>query len=295
MPRREVILPPELDELVSEYEARLRGTRMSQLYRDYAVRMVRKYLAFCVENGLDPRKAQSIMEYQNDMEGVWAATSARTFAYVLSGFFKKVGWPWPLERKEIPRGRPHRRPFYTEEEMELLLETAKRMGPKEYAIVRLARLLGLRRIEIRMLNVEDYQPPHLYIRAAKHGVSRWRRLDEETCRAIEEYLKWRGKRKERALFLSGRRGGRITLRSLTRLLNRVRKEAGLYEKKPWAGFHAFRRGLVTELHKLGVSEKELQEWMGWQTPFMPHEYIRLVPTEVEEKITKVHPIYRRGG
>ena len=47
--------------------------------------------------------------------------------------------------------------------------------------------------------------------------------------------------------------------NLDALVGEVIQPALEAEKIPWYGWHAFRRGLATNLHRLGVSDKVLQQ------------------------------------
>ena len=277
------------DVLLERFRVSLEAMGKTEMSIDRMCKAVRHYLRFCSASGLTPDSREAVEAFLafKRREGCGAQYRRWLFA-VLSSFFRRVGWEWPFsEGDRIPAEEPSR-PFYTREEMERLIEASKNFGLREQALVRLSCTLGLRRIELHLLDKADYDPQTgiLYVRTAKHGKRRRHHLDPETRKILEAYLATR-RDKNPAMF-KGRRG-RLSLRMLNHILEQVRNEAGI--NKPRAGYHACRRGLVTQLHKLGATEKELQEWMGWKTPTMPHLYIQLTPHEVEQKIAKIHPLY----
>lgn len=227
----------------------------------------------------------------------------RYLFFVLEGFFEAVEVPFPfkkdgkLDKRDIPKKSEPHRPYFTLAEQIRLLKAAAKMRPRDNAIIRVAVITGPRRKELHLANKKDYdrEGARLYIRTVKRGKPRWRKLDPETVRVLNAYLDKRGNDRAKALFKSTKRtpDRRLSLEELSRIQRRCRKLAGIHKRR--AGFHGCRRGLVTLLHNRGVSEKELQEYGGWKTPFMVHEYIQLAPGEVEKKVIKVHPLFNEGG
>jgi len=251
--------------------------------------VVRDFVEFC---GGSPRfTREAVIGYISGLRERGFSGTYQKFAYaVLSRFFRALSVPWPFEKGESPKASEPNRPYFTLEEIRAILDYVDtHANPRDRALIRVAATVGCRRMELQRMNREDFDQENcrIYIRTGKRGKPRWRRLDPETCNALKRYLASRDD-DEPALFRS-RRGGRISLVELSRILRKYLVGAGI--RKPGAGYHSFRRGLVTILHSRGISERELQEWMGWQTPFMPHQYIQLMPTKVEEKVTKVHPLF----
>ena len=253
--------------------------------------VARDFVRFC--GGVPDFSRGAVIAYIAGLRSRGFSGTYQRFAFaVLSRFFKAVGVDWPFEKGEAPRASEPNRPYFTLEEILKVLECVDgHASLRDRALIRVAATLGCRRMELQRMNRGDFdwENCRLYVRTGKRGKPRWRRLDPETCRALKEYLESR-EDEEPALFRS-RRGGRMSLVELSRVLKKYLRMAGV--DKPRAGYHSFRRSLVTILHARGISERELQEWMGWQTPFMPHQYIQLMPPKVEEKVVKVHPLFHR--
>lgn len=207
----------------------------------------------------------------------------------LKRFYKANKCAWDFDKMDLPRKEEPNRPMYTLEEEKRILKVAKEKGTKPYAIVRLSVHTGIRRIEIKNLNLKDFHPPTLFVKTAKHGKPRDRELDNETIRAVQEYLATRkGKAKEHpALFLASHRNPRrFSLSGLSKLLRVIRKEAGVH--KP-AGYHGARRTFVTQGIESGITESDMKDYMGWKSRKAMDAYILLNPRKVRKRVRRMHP------
>jgi len=139
----------------------------------------------------------------------------------------------------------------------------------------------MRRTELANLESKDYKRPFIFIRTAKSGYSKQRRLSERTCDALDEWIKLRKKDKKKLFGLS-------TI-ALSKIFQKYAKQIGLGKGY---GFHSIRRGLITILAEGGLTHSELLEWFGWRTPTMPIRYTQVITKHLDEKIKKVHPLWR---
>jgi len=220
--------------------------------------------------------------------------------YVVKSFFRALGHLWPFDKGEVPKSEENEEvPVFTSEEMLSLEEAAKgcenpETAARNYAIVRLENAIGLRRGELRNLNIDDYDKPHIRVQTLKGGRTVRRALDPETCRALDEWIKIRRRKRKQAdsdaLFTRGARGPRLSLSGLNYIIKAIREKAGI--EKDGAGFHASRRGRVTDLHRRGVSGPALTKEWGWRSRETVNTYIRLRKGEVEEAIQEAHPYFR---
>ena len=219
--------------------------------------------------------------------------------YVVKSFFRALGYPWPFDAGEAPKTEENEDVHvFTSEEM-LALEAAAKgwenpeLAARNYAIVRLENAIGLRRGELQALNIRDYVKPHLRVETLKGGRTVRRALDPETCRALDEWIKIRRRKRKQAdplaLFTRGARGPRLSLSGLNYIFKAIREKAGI--KKLGAGFHASRRGRVTDLHRRGVSGPALTKEWGWKSRETVNTYIRLSKREVEEAVQEAHPYF----
>jgi len=199
--------------------------------------------------------------------------------YGLKTYFEFLKRPF-LDKHDLPKTNEPERPYLKPDEMNKLLEVSKH-NLRDHLIIRLATILGCRRIELEKLQIEDIDLKEgtIKVRTAKHGKTRTRLLDDETIKLLKEYLK---NRKRGSLF-------GLSPRELSRIFEKYSKIARIWRKG--IGFHSLRRGLTTALHKRGMSTKELQELLGWKSIVMPSIYIQLEPLEVDEKAKKLHPLF----
>jgi len=220
--------------------------------------------------------------------------------YVVKSFFRALGYSWPFDQSEAPKAEDNEDvPVFTSDEMQALEETAKgwenpETAARNYAIVRLENAIGLRRGELRNLNIDDYNKPHIIVQTLKGGRTVRRALDPETCRALDEWIKVRRRKRRQedseALFIRGTHGPRLSHSGLNYIIRSIREKAGI--EKMGAGFHASRRGRVTDLHRRGVSGPTLTREWGWRSRETVNTYIRLSKREAEESIQEAHPYFR---
>ncbi len=290
----------EVEELLRRFEDYLLARDRRSI--DRYLRIAREYLESC--DGENLFSAESVNRYLADLarRGVGGRTRRWRY-YILKTFFRAVGQPWPFEPGDAPRvDEESEVPIFTEEEMRRLEEAAKshpdpELAARNYALVRLENCLGLRRGEIRNLNISDYQPPYLRVKTLKGGRVVYRALDPKTCRALDKWIRIRRRKRRQAdpeaLFVRGTRGPRLSLRGLNEILAEIRRRAGIH--KPQAGFHAARRGRVTDLHRRGISTPALTKEWGWKSPQTVQTYIRLSKREVEKAIQQVHPYWQKSN
>ena len=230
-------------------------------------------------------------------------TTVHNYYRFLKIVFDRMGWPWELKPKDLPKKNTPRQPYFNTEETLSLNDAAdkvvrvggrygKMLRLRNRALVRLSSVTMLRRGEIRLVDVDDYRRPFILVRnPEKNSEYTERLLDSETCDAVDVYLEARKSPKCPALFItgSGKRAGRISLRGLSEVIKRIREAAGI--DKPGAGWHAHRRGGITLAHKGGMSEKELSAYTGI-TEDIVKRYIRLDKTDAIQAFERSHPLFK---
>jgi len=82
-------------------------------------------------------------------------------------------------------------------------------------------------------------------------------------------------------------GNPLNLDALAREVIRPAIEA---EKIPWYGWHAFRRGLATNLHRLGVSDKVIQQILRHANVTTTIN-VKMVTRDAEEAMKKLESNY----
>jgi len=252
--------------------------------------VVRDFLAVVGKKNSYTR--EDVLKYIKVLGDEGSRGTYRGFCFtVLKTFYETMEWPWWTRREERrvkPKNEEPTLLYLRKAEMEKLLEAIASKPPMVQALIRITTITPTRRVELHRLNREDYQPPHLYIKTAKGGLPAALALDPETLNLLDKYLNQRTDT-DPALFISGK-GNRISISTLSNIFREILTELNLYKRG--LGWHGNRRGVTTILHKAGMSERELQEYGRWKSPFMPHKYIQLEPGEVDAKVKKVHPLIK---
>ena len=230
-------------------------------------------------------------------------TTVHNYYRFLKIVFDRMGWPWDLKPKDLPKKNTPRQPFFNAEETRSLNAAAdkvvitggrygKMLMLRNRALVRLSSVTMLRRGEIRLIDVEDYSRPFIQVRnPEKNSEYTKRLLDSETCDAVDAYLEARKSPPCPALFITGKgkRAKRISLRGFSDVIKNIREAAGI--DKPGAGWHAHRRGGITQAHQGGMSEKALSVYTGI-TENIVKRYIRLDKTDAIQAFERSHPLFK---
>ncbi len=191
--------------------------------------------------------------------------------------------------------------FLTVDEVFQLLDTPTdkdRFMLRDKAIMELLYSTGIRVAELVSRNISnlDFASEVLSVRGkgnkerlvpvgrpAKEAVSAWLVQREQI---IEGRVK-RGKEAERkALFLNGR-GGRLTVRSVERLVKSYGERAGISQT---VTPHALRHSFATHLLEMGADLRSVQELLGHASLSSTQRYTHLNLDHLSEVYDKAHPL-----
>ena len=195
-----------------------------------------------------------------------SSTTMKHVKHLMSGMFRyaiRTGVLHgvnPIQAACIPKAKPAGKTYaYTLAQILKMLEVLPQPAK---AIVAVAGLAGLRKGEIRSLRPEDYDGKSLHIKR-----SAWRsHVDKPKGRrgagfvpliptaaaALDEHL---AAAKPKSYIFETFREDPGNLDYIVReVIRPTLVKAGL----PWYGLHAFRRGLATNLHELGVTDITIQ-------------------------------------
>ena len=200
--------------------------------------------------------------------------------------------PNPMRDVEIPKARPagETHAYSLEEEVRMLA-----ILPEPAAtIVAVAAFTGARKGEIRGFLWESYDGFAIEVKQSvwRNQVGEPKREKSKGTIPVIAQLK---------LFLDRHRtrsenpvGGFIFRNPLGNSLNldalvsEVIRPAIEAEKIPWYGWHAFRRGLATNLHRLGVSDKVIQQILRHANVTTTiNIYVKMVTRDAEEAMKKL--------
>jgi len=287
----------ETQTVLQTYKGRIRN--LSRMTRTRYLQQVEDFQR--VVGVKDSYSTEDVEKYLATLEEEGKSSNYRRWCFfVLRSFYDVMDWPWFTRKQEKrlrPRAEEPKQPYLRLPEMQRVVETTEyhteasdSKTPMVQALLRIAVLTPIRRMELQRLDREDYQRPLLRIKTRKGGEARTLTLDEKTCTLLDTCLALR-KDQDPALFVSNL-GRRISLPTLTLIFRQLLEGLGLY--KPGMGWHSVRRGVATMLKKAGMDEAEIQEYGGWRSRGMVARYVRLEPPEVEDKAKHVHPLIKRA-
>jgi integrase/recombinase XerC len=170
---------------------------------------------------------------------------------------------------------------------------ASRLCARDRAILETLYGGGLRVGELASLNDGDVDLASAV--ALVRGKGRRERLaplGSAAVAAIRDYLKTRRRRPgEKALFVN-RRGGRLTSRSVRRLVERARVSCGLAAH---VSPHAFRHAFATHMLDNGADLRSVQELLGHESISTTQVYTHLTAGRIRAAYLAAHPRGRAPG
>ena len=195
--------------------------------------------------------------------------------------------PNPIRDVEIPKARPagETHAYSLEEEVRMLA-----ILPEPAAtIVAVAAFTGARKGEIRGFLWESYDGFTIEVKQSvwRNQVGEPKREKSKgTIPVIAQLKLFLDRHRDR----SGNPAGGFIFRNplgnplnLDALVTEVIQPAIEAEKIPWYGWHAFRRGLATNLHRLGVSDKVIQQILRHANVTTTiNIYVKMVTRDAEE-------------
>ena len=242
---------------------------------------IREYLSHLMEQGLErstiSRKIASLRSFYKYLVRHGAVASNPL-----------IGLQTPKQPKKLPA-------FMYRREIEALLKidpTTPR-GLRDQAILEVLYGSGLRVSELTGLNLEDLDLERGYLRVYGKGAKeRISFLGRTGCRALRDYLQkgrpfFRARAPHQAeaaqaVFLN-KNGGRLTPRSIRRILNAYVEKAAL-EKKVTP--HTLRHSFATHLLEAGADLRAVQELLGHANISTTQIYTHLEREQIKRIISK---------
>lgn len=191
----------------------------------------------------------------------------------------------PKQAKKIPV-------FLGVDSMLRLIESVRGhewMACRDRAILELLYSSGLRVGELTHLKLSDLDMDDRLLRIkGKGNKERLVPFGEAAAGALEGYLQARANRVEReesALFIN-KFGNRLSARSVERLIEKLRKQAGLVEK---VTPHTLRHSFATHLLDGGADLRSIQELLGHSNLSTTQKYTHVTLDKLMDVYDKAHP------
>ncbi len=158
---------------------------------------------------------------------------------------------------------------------------------RDRALLELLYSSGLRVGELVSLNLKHLDLTLGIVRVMGKGrKERIVPMGQKAIEALTSYLEQRGEAEgENPLFLN-RRGGRLTSRSVERLVKKYSRVSGIIRK---VSPHSLRHSFATHLLDAGADIREIQEMLGHASLSTTQRYIHLSPGKLMEVYDRAHP------
>ena len=237
------------------------------------------FFAYLDREGIVTATRADVIAYKEELTQQYSTCTAASYLTAIRSFFNflnaETGYPNICAGVKNPRSRRsgHLKDALSAQQAQKVLATMPRetvADKRDFAIITLLTLTGLRTIEIERANIEDIRSLDgvkvLYVWGkGRDSKDEYVKLTGLPLEAISEYLEARedaeGKLTETApLFASVSRrdyGQRITARSVSRIAKEALKAAGFDDSRLTA--HSFRHTAVTLALKGGASIRDAQQ------------------------------------
>jgi len=287
----------EVDEYLTKFKAFLFSLNYSEFTITGYLGVARMYIRFSEGRGIwDKDTIRGFMGAQR-AKGNSGNTLRHKF-YTLKTFYECFEQPFPLTKRDVPKKSSKTKVMLVDEERKAMSATAlTQSSPRDSAIIHVEEALGIRRIEFTFMMVQDYQRPYLFVRTGKGGIPVKRMLTNKACDVLDVWVNIRimehGALPKDALFNAGRGANALCLRQLSRIFKKAKENSGISTEK--AGFHSFRRGIVTETLIAKVRYSEVTAEFGWKDPRTVLEYDIADKEQAERSMIEKSPMFAEQG
>lgn len=178
--------------------------------------------------------------------------------------------------------------FLTVDEAFRLMESPlKDRGVRDRAILELLYSSGLRVGELVGLNLNRIDLDLGIVKVmGKGSKERIVPVGAKATEALKSYLERRGAFKGEEPLFANSRGGRLTARSVGRLVKKYTKSSGIFRK---VSPHSLRHTFATHLLDAGADLREIQEMLGHASLSTTQKYTHLSVDKLMEVYDKAHP------
>jgi len=196
----------------------------------------------------------------------------------------------PAELVSSPK-REKKLPFHLDiDEVIALIEAPAAIAPlsiRDRAILETLYSSGLRVSELTGMNIGGADLLAGSVRVlGKGGKERIVPLGSKAAKALDEYLEMRGNRGLNAPLFMNSRGGRLTRRSVARIVDRYMMHLETMKK---ASPHTLRHTFATHLLEGGADLRSIQEMLGHASLSTTQKYTHVSIDRLLEVYDKAHP------
>ncbi|MEW6482182.1 MAG: site-specific tyrosine recombinase/integron integrase [bacterium] len=257
---------------IRNYEMDLKAWFSFLKEREASYHMAREYLGSLVKRG---RKKKTIARKLSSLRSFY------NFLCIYEGL--KDNPISGLLMPRLPKNLPN---FLDLPSVLKLIDTSSlgRLGIRNRAIVELFYSTGIRVYELSQLNISDINLSDQTIMVvAKGKKERLVPFGSYARDSLISYLKIRVAQGD-ALFLN-RFGGRLSSRAIEKIIDKIRKKAGLPHISP----HTLRHSCATHLLEKGADIRSVQEFLGHKSLSTTQIYTHITRKHLKKVYDKAHP------
>lgn len=238
-------------------------------------RNLRHFVDWIAARGITQPERQHVLAYRDELKATKKAATVHAYITAVRLFFA-----WTSQEGLYPNIADHikgakidaapKKDYLTAEQIKAVLsqiDTTTEAGKRDFAMLYLMTVCGLRTIEVSRANIEDLRPlagfTALYVQGKGHEEKAdYVKIPAEVEKAIRAYLQARRERSEAApLFGSvsnNNHGERMTTRSISRIAKEAFRAAGYDSDRLTA--HSLRHTAVTLALLAGEDITAVQEF-----------------------------------
>lgn len=279
------------EEVLSEYLNSKRGLslRTKEEYHN-DIRLFLKFLAGYSNEITEDKITEDHIEEFIDSRQISPSLANRRLS-ALNSFFKYLMRKKIVNRNPVPlieraKGKVKSPTVITGLELEKLRDACPNLVSR--VIIELFYNTGIRFSELWGCNIGDLNLDRLELKVmGKGGVERFVPISHSIIPVLNGYLSWRigvARPDEQALFVTPKRGRRISKPWLSKLMASLRRKTGI------SGFraHVLRHTFATDAIRRGAKQKSVQLILGHKSISTTEIYIHIQP-DVREDYDKAFP------
>ena len=285
-----------LDEILNEFISSIdvsKGTAAS--YKAVLVSFIRWLQVSLKSPDIFEAGLPDLLRWKGYLQENHRATTQRLYVTVIKRFYfwlDQMGYSNNIAGKlKTPKAINGglRRPLNVEQSKQLLASIQRNTitGTRDYAILNLLLINGLRLIEVCRMDISDfYQRPYVSIQGkGRHDKSDYIRLWPHTMNAIDVYLSQRGTDNNSPLFCSHspqNPGTRLTPKYLSSRIRFYLDEIGLTGKMGFCA-HSLRHATASILRAEGVAVDEISRKLRHSSLAVTQRYIHFIDQELKQR------------
>lgn len=182
--------------------------------------------------------------------------------------------------------------YFTQAELKKLFKSIEkstyRHKIRDLAAFRVAYRCGLRASELGLIQLQHYnkQAGELYCTRLKNSWNNTIRLDKETQKVLDKYIRTYGITSSAQLIFTSQEGSPISRKTLDYWMKKYCQDAKIEDKSKWH-FHSLKHSCGVHLAESGLDIKEVNFWLAHKIIENTMVYFRFTTKQQEVMYAKL--------